>query len=390
MTFRRIPVSATFIPFSDIIGSFLAQGSGNERLSLKLKSYFPAKYVFLCNSGLASLYLILRALKCLSSRNEIILPAYTAPSLMLPIRRLKIKPVLCDISLEDFNLDLNQLTSYANADTLSILQVYSFGIVSRNIEYLKKSFPGIFIIEDCAQAMGSKIGPIKIGKSGHIGFFSFNRGKNLPTYGGGCIVTDEEKIAAALNPEVSRLPSSGQFANFTQLIKISALSLAVRPLIYGLLYPFISCFKDVEVPDDFTVNKSVEFQAHLAAKLLEGIEKSFRKRYENALTLLEELKDVESIRLPKFPSDAHCVLNRFPVVFKDPDTKVKAQNEMRKAGFETSCMYLKPIHHIFDLGYRREEFPHAVYLAERLLTLPIHPLLKSSDLDRMVRIVRKL
>ena len=54
----------------------------------------------------------------------------------------------------------------------------------------------IYVIEDCAQAVGSKIGNKYVGTFGDIGCFSFYPTKNLSTMGdGGAVITNNDKIA---------------------------------------------------------------------------------------------------------------------------------------------------------------------------------------------------
>ena len=45
---------------------------------------------------------------------------------------------------------------------------------------------------------------------------------------------------------------------------------------------------------------------------------------------------------------------------------------------------------MFELGYKKEEFPNAVYFSERLLTLPVHPLVRQQDLERIVEVIGKI
>jgi dTDP-4-amino-4,6-dideoxygalactose transaminase len=52
---------------------------------------------------------LLQCLRDTSEKNEVVLPAYTAPSLIAAIRNAGLRPVLCDISLKDFNADHNLL-----------------------------------------------------------------------------------------------------------------------------------------------------------------------------------------------------------------------------------------------------------------------------------------
>ena len=215
MIFKRIAPAATPIGLIDIFKIFSQRKTAQQELSQALKKYFSSRYVFFSNSGIASFYLILKVLKDIGGKLEVILPAYTAPALILPLCKLGLKPVLCDISLDDFNLDLNALSGLVSNKTLCIVYVYMFGIAASNIKNLKTKFPHTFLIEDCAQAMGTRINAVPVGKFGDIAFFSFNRGKNLPAYGGGCIIIDSHTLAEKIRDEISNLKPQGFFANIS-------------------------------------------------------------------------------------------------------------------------------------------------------------------------------
>jgi len=80
--------------------------------------------------------------------------------------------------------------------------------------------------------------------------------------------------------------------------------------------------------------------------------------------------------------------NRLPVVFRDLSKRERVEQKLWQEGIGTSRMYFKPLHHIFDLGYKREDFPQACFIAEHLLTLPTHPLLTDRDLDIIIKVIK--
>ena len=164
----------------------------------------------------------------------------------------------------------------------------------------------------------------------------------------------------------------------------------MRPRVYGTLYPIISRFKEVAPPEDFEVREYTNFQAAVASFLLGSIEELSKKRYENGMRLIEGLKDLGDIRLPKISNDTQPAFNRLPVVCKDLKKRRTVEANLWKAGIETSRMYVKPLHHVFDLGYKKDAFPNATYFAEHLLTLPTHPLLRESDLETILRVIRNI
>jgi perosamine synthetase len=376
---------------ADIYAGYRGVFTGPERdFKNALADHFPAKHVYLSSSGTAAFFIILSALKSISSKKEVILPAYTAPAMVLPVLKAGLKPVLCDISLKDFNLDLDLLTQTITQDTLCVVPTHLFGIVNSGIESLKEKMPGVYVIEDCAQSFGSMLRGKAAGVFGDAAFFSFNRGKNLPTYGGGCSIADSPKLAESIQREACVLKEQGLFLKFILPLKIAAFSLAVRPRVYGALYSVIAKFKDERVPVDFPARRYTNFQSGFGLSLLSRIKESSQTRYRNGTILLEGLSGIGDLILPHIGGESRPAFNRFPILCEKTGVKARIEKALVEAGIDISHMYGRPLHHIFDLGYRKEDFPHAVYLAGCLLTLPVHPLVKEQDARRIVEVIRKI
>ena len=232
------PIIGHNILLSDIISGLkgFIDRDAAEKFREMFSAFSHSKHVHFTNSGIAAFYLALLSLKKNSSRREVILPAYTAPSLIVAVKKAGLEPRLCDISLRDFNMDVNTLEEMITADTLCVVCAHMFGIPIREVNKLKDMIPDdVFLIEDCAQSMGSKIDNSLTGNFGDIGIFSFNRGKNLPTYGGGVIVTNAEGLSDDIESSINKLSVPGMSDQLSLYIKFIALSAAFRPVIYFLL-----------------------------------------------------------------------------------------------------------------------------------------------------------
>ena len=388
---KRIPVAAVKIPLCVFKKVFSGKGNNSrEEFTENIAILTGKKHIVSFNSGLASFYVILEALKETSSRKEVILPAYTAGSLVVAIKKAGLKPVLCDINKDNFNVDVNKLEKIVSKDTLCILSIHMFGIPDDNILKLKDRFPDVFIIEDCAQSLGSKIEGTPVGKFGDISFFSFNRGKNITSYGGGCIATDIEKIKDVIQNKYNTGKEPSIIKKILLPFKMMALSVACRPLIYGLGYPIIAQFKENKPPEDFNVTRYTEFQASVALWFLGHIDEASSGRNNNGIEIINGLKGLKGIILPEVNDSIYAVFNRLPIIVEDIDKMQIIKKHLWIAGVESSQMYLRPLHHIFDLGYSKEDFPNACYLADRLLTLPVHSLLKKKDVDKIIKTIKEV
>jgi len=391
--FRRVPIVACSISAEDLSSGVkgLFSGEATQALRTRLGEYLKRKNVYFFNSATSAFFSLLRVLREKSPAREVVLPAYTASSLVHAIKRAGLKPVLCDISLNDFDSDLSLLLERISSDTLAVLWVHMYGIVGRDLEHIRAKSPGVVIVEDGAQSFGSRVNGDMIGRGADASFFSFNRGKNIPAYGGGCLVTNRDDLTGRLKEEEAGLRRRGVLARAAVLLKIAALSLLMKPCVYGALFPLLSLLKGKPAREDFEVAGWTGVQAAVVLSFLGRLEGLSRRRFDNGRRLIQGLASLgDAVILPELSEGAQSAFNRLPVVFRDAQIRGTVSRELWKKGIETSRMYLRPLHHAFDLGYRKEEFPCAVTLAEGLLTLPVHPLVTDRDIDTMCATIKKV
>jgi dTDP-4-amino-4,6-dideoxygalactose transaminase len=393
---KKIPTTAITIYLKDIMDGFyslLKNKPAIEEFEEAFGGFIGSKYVLLVNSGTTAFYLILRALRNFSHKKEVVLPAYTVPTLTLPILEAGLKPVLCDISRKTFNMDFVSLSKVVSDRTLCIVPIHMFGFPCELSSILELSREkNIFVFEDAAQAIGAWVNEKRVGTIGDAGCFSFCRGKVFSTYSGGAIVSDSKELADAMRKERDNLPKNNTIFRFSIPFKMALLAYAVRPEIYGLFYPFIVPFKSKGIHRHFKPRKYLEFQAAVGLSLLKRLPKEIQKRYENGIILYNALKDNENILLPQIIPETKPAFNHLPVVFKDDSLRKKIQQKLWHSGIDTARMYIKPIHHFYDLGYSKivDPFPNATYVGQELITLPTHPFMDRQALERIIEAFKEI
>ena len=143
-------------------------------------------------SGTDALSIALRALS-VGPGDEVLVPALTAGATAMAVTATGARPIFVDVSLDDFNMDVAQCLERKTARTKAVIPVHLYGMPARLKEISKIGVP---ILEDAAQAHGSRAGWGRCGSYGRVGAFSFYPTKNLGTYGdGGMIVTSDSAIA---------------------------------------------------------------------------------------------------------------------------------------------------------------------------------------------------
>ena len=394
--FRKIPTTAVPLSIFEVLKgfkSFFGNKSYIKEFESNFAQYMGSNHAFSFNCCTASIYIFLKALKKLSNKQEVGITAFTVLTLVLPIRKAGLKPVLCESSLDTFTMDFERLPDVINDNTLCVLPIYHFGFPYEIDLPLKLAEEkGFFVLEDTAQAPGAMLDGKKAGTLGDAGCFSLCRGKNLSTFSGGMLVTNSDELANLIREERDLLPGQKFSFEITVPLILTAYSLATRPVIYGSFYKLISPFKHTTVHDSFESKLYSNFQAIIGLGLLDKLDEFNAIRLKKGMALYNALRDNEHIILPGITKDSTPVFNHFPVVFKEIKTMEKVREELWNKGIDTGRMYLKPVHHLYDLGYDRQKelFPKALYIAERLITVPSHPYLDGNSIEKIIGVFKTL
>lgn len=354
-----------------------------------LAAAMGVKSVFTVSSGTAAVYVALEAFKRIRpEKKKIIIPAYTAPIIKLPIEKAGLEVVLCEISKETFNMDLSKLSELLSDDVLCVMPTHLFGIPTDIIRV--KEIIGnkeIFILEDAAQSIGSTIDGRQAGSLGDIGIVSFNRGKNLSTFSGGAMLTNSEPLSRSCESVINELPDSTCSQNLAAMIKLIIVSQVVKPSIYSIVHSFLEPFKSRTMINDFIVSAYTGVQAAAGLKLLGHLDKYSEARHRNGVMLAAGLKGVAGVTLQTVRTGIKPAFNQFPMVVDDTGKIQKITSRLWDAGIETTRLYLKPMHKIFGLGYHEDAFPAASWLAEGLILVPTHPYVRDEHILRTIKIL---
>jgi dTDP-4-amino-4,6-dideoxygalactose transaminase len=174
-----------------------------------LENYLGIKHVIPCANGTDALQIALMGLG-LKKGDEIITADFTFAATVEVISLLGLTPVLVDIDIETYNIDVSAVKKAITDKTKAIIPVHLFGqaaMMSEIIAIAEKN--DLYIIEDNAQSIGAKYtfpdgSKKKTGCLGHIGTTSFFPSKNLGAYGdGGAIFTDDDRLANTLRGMVN-------------------------------------------------------------------------------------------------------------------------------------------------------------------------------------------
>lgn len=158
-------------------------------------SYVGAKFARSCCNGTAALHLAVKALG-LGPKDEVIVPAFTMMSPVFALLYERVKPKLVDVDKKYWVVTPDSISRAVSKKTKAILIVHLYGnpVAMDEVKEIADKH-GLFIIEDCAEALGSTYKGKKVGTFGDVSCFSFFANKLITCGEGGMVCTSNDEIA---------------------------------------------------------------------------------------------------------------------------------------------------------------------------------------------------
>jgi dTDP-4-amino-4,6-dideoxygalactose transaminase len=306
------------------------------------------------SSGTDALLAALMALG-IGPGDEVVTSTYSFFATAGSIARVGARPVFVDIDPTSFNLDPSAVSAAMTPRTRAIMPVHLYGQCADmdQIDAIAAR-AGVPVIEDAAQAIGSRIGDRQAGTFGVTACFSFFPSKNLGAFGDAGLVTSRDTALADRLRLVRNHGAEQQY--FHRVIggnfRIDALQAAVL---------------------------------RVKAPRLAGWTEGRRRNAARYRQLFADARLEDRLRLPVELPGWYHIYNQFVVRVPDRD-RVKASLAARRIG--TAIYYPVPFHlqECFAyLGYRAGEFPHAEAAARETLALPIYPELTEAQQAAVVQ-----
>tara|TARA_B100000927_G_C16463426_1_gene468794 strand:- start:1352 stop:2449 length:1098 start_codon:yes stop_codon:yes gene_type:complete len=171
-----------------------SRGNFVSKFEENFSDYIDVAKATSVSNGTVALHLALHAIG-ISKGDEVIVPSLTYVASANAITYVGATPVFADSSLEDWNLDIDSVISKITPKTRAILAVHLYGNpcdMDKLVDICKKH--KLFLIEDAAEAFGSKFKDKHVGTFGDIATFSFFGNKTLTTGEGGMVVSNDEDL----------------------------------------------------------------------------------------------------------------------------------------------------------------------------------------------------
>jgi len=364
------------------------------RLKAAVTGRTGRRHCALLSTGRAGLAVALSALSSLAGedRDEVIVPSYTCYSVAASVVRAGLRLRIIDIDPASLDFDLEQLGNADYRRVLAIIAPSLYGLPARlnQIERIACDHR-VFLIDDAAQALGATLDDRPVGGWGDAGLISFDKGKNVAAIDGGAIVSSAEPIVEAIAARIATLRRPGFSTEVAHVAKIAVYALFLRPEMYWLpnSLSILGLGKTV-YRCDFAIDRSSALLTTLAATMVGRLDEFQSARVAIAGRYSEGLRGSPRLH-PIVPVEgATPAYLRFPLLVDDPVVRDRILQACQQAGLGGSASYPGSIADIPDIQGQlagRPEARNGRLVACRILTLPTHPYVSGSDVDRAVDVV---
>ena len=169
-----------------------SKGKYVSEFEQKFSEYNQVKYATTVSNGTVALHLAMVALG-IGAHDEVIVPTLTYIASVNAIAYTGATPVFVDSLKVTWQIDPEDIKRKITPNTKAIMVVHLYGhpCDMNTIMAIAKEYD-LFVIEDCAEAFGSKYKDQYVGTFGHISTFSFFGNKTITTGEGGMVVTNDQ------------------------------------------------------------------------------------------------------------------------------------------------------------------------------------------------------
>ncbi len=311
------------------------------------------KYAVSLNSGTDTMLFPLKVLG-IGPGDEVITVSHTFVASIAVIVQAGAKPILIDVK-EDFTMDDSQIEAAITDKTKAIIPVHLNGRVcemDKIMEIARKH--NLAVIEDAAQALGSKYNGKMAGSFGLIGSFSLYPFKVLGCFGDGGILTTNDKEMAE---KIKLLRDHGQKTK-TEIV----------------------CFGFNSRLDNL--------QAAILNVKLKYFPQWIKRRREIAVMYDKKLSDVKEIELPPAPDSDEKHFDNFQNYVLKAEKRDELAAFLKENGVETLIKDPIANHKQPELSLSHFNLPSSEKLAEEVISLPMYPELTDEEVEFVAKTIR--
>ncbi len=392
-----------FTVFKEMLTGKIRNGDSCNILERDICSRFGIAHAMCMPQARVGIYYAIKAM--LEPGKKLIMSPYTIADVVNMVILAGARPVFADVERKTCNIDPASIERLIDKDTGAVFITHLHGLacdMGRIVDLCKRS--GVPLIEDAAQAFGTKYGGRMVGTFGDAGIYSFGMYKNLTAFYGGMTVTPHDSVAKYIQNERGGHAQMDTLAYIKKATSGLMTDVATSPPLFQAIVHRI--FRFGYLHDVECINKRVETELDVGRKkqmpehylrrmtpmqariLLTGLDKverenSIRIRYAHIYE--EGLCDIPELILPPCREDGSHIYTYYPIQF---DERKKLIRWMMQNHRDVTRQHLKNCADLSSFEDFYSDCPNARQTAEANILLPTYPRYGEEEVRRNVNCIR--
>ena len=397
-----IPRLKPFIGFEEIAALFRPVNDAVQKFESAFAATFSTRHAVAFPYGRSALWAFFKAMGIENA--EIVQPAYTCSVVGHATVLSNNIPVFVDISLHNYNMDLDLFRNAITPKTRAVLPTHLFGYpmdvdtVNQIVHEAENRFgQRIYIIQDCAHSFEAEWQGKSVVNAGDGALFGLNFSKQITSIFGGMFTTNDGEIAAKLLVFRDRYYSEKSWSvKLSRLLYLPAASIAFNDLVYGFTYWLQNNTGLLrQLTDAYHLDEKIHFPPDYLKRLSPvearvGLEQIIKyrtiksRRREIATQYFDQLKVPDSWVMP--PKVEGATYSHFVI-------RVPNRNEVMKLvakhGVQLGQLIEYSMPHLpaYQKYSSNNQYPNSFLCSQSLINLPIYPDLNQKYLFKIIETI---
>ncbi len=322
-------------------------------------TYTGSPYALCTSSGTSALHLALKALG-VGPGDEVLVPDLTFGASANAVIHAGARVVFVDVSPDTWTIDPEHIEMLITDRTKAIMPVHLYGHPADMDPIMELAEEhDLFVIEDCAEALGARYKGQPVGTIGHAGCFSFFANKIITTGEGGMITTNDEELHYVM-----------------KVMRDHGMQPGKR---YWHLYPGFNY-------------RLTNIQAAIGLAQMERIDDFMAARYERVNRYRTQLEDIPGLVLPGEADWATNIYWLYSILVDEERTgftRDTLMEALRQQGIETRPFFY-PLHdQPAYASSNTHTYPVSEWVANRGISLPTSTEVSLEDVDKVCNAIRQ-
>jgi len=379
------------------------KGDDVAKLERRIEKLLDVSHAIAMPMARVGIYLMIK--HTIAPGQKVILSPYTIADVINMVVCAGGVPVFADIDRESCNISAASVAKLIDDKTGAVMVTHFYGHMA-DMDAIQRlcEARGVPLLEDAAQAFGARHGNQAAGTIGRAGALSFGMYKNINSFYGGMVVTDDAALANAIRAEIASWPPADTVHLAKKVISGLITDIATWPPLFRSVtfrlfrWAFLNNVDSInnklkidvdpkatrELPAAYRQRMS-PLQARMIANQLPNLEPQTEARIHAAKIYHEGLRDIPELMVAPLKTNREHIYWYYPIQYADRAALVA---HVMRQGRDITMSYHRNCASMPCFADYARPCPNAQATADSLIYLPTYPRYGEEEIRKTIRAIR--